>query len=244
MKYAALAFGTLLGVFLVAVGAYNISPAFAQEAQRFYQNVELDGVGSRLMIGSGATGGIQFDGATPDGNVVKFTVTDPTAVRTINLPNQSLGDLVGTTSTSTLTNKIILSAVTASSGATVTLTQAQCGGIFAMDRASGTAYTLPAPLVGCTFDFIYTVAQTSLVNEIETDALTTFIQGAPLVSGTTTAAFACTATTAVSIKSNDTTTGGLLGGHLRFVALTTTLWQVDGLLVGSGTVGTPCSASD
>lgn len=143
----------------------------------------------------------------------------------------------------TLTNPNIQQTFTASASATPTLTQAQCGGMFAMDRASGTNYTLPTPIVGCTFDFLYTVTQTSGTNEVQTSAGTVFIQGAPLVTGTTTAGFACNGTSHIAIKSNDTTTGGLLGGHVRFTALTALLWDLQGVLVGSGSVATPCSTT-
>lgn len=132
---------------------------------------------------------------------------------------------------------------TASASATPTLTQAQCGGMFAMDRASGTNYTLPVPVVGCTFDFLYTVTQSSGTNEIQSSGASVFFQGSPLVTGTTTAGFACNGTTHVAIKSNDSTTGGLLGGHIRLVALSATLWDLQGVLVGSGTVATPCTAT-
>lgn len=142
-----------------------------------------------------------------------------------------------------LTSPNLQQAVTASASATPTLTAAQCGGIFAWDRASGTNYTLPVPVVGCTFDFINTVAQTSLTNEVQTSGASVFIQGGPAVSGTTTQQFVCNGSSHVAIKTNDTTTGGLLGGHVKFTALTTTLWQLDGTLVGSGTVATPCTAT-
>jgi hypothetical protein len=134
--------------------------------------------------------------------------------------------------------------LTASASATPTLTVGQCGGSFAMDRASGVNYKLPASVVGCTFDFVYTVAQTSGTNEIQTSALTVFMQGIVNVVGTTTMGFAAVPTTSVSIKSNDTTTGGLVGGRLHFTALTSTLWDVQGTLMGSGTVATPFSTTD
>lgn len=134
-------------------------------------------------------------------------------------------------------------AITASASATPTLTAPQCGGIFLWDRASGTNYTLPVPVAGCTFDFINSVAQSSGTNEVQSSGATVFIQGGPIVSGTTANQFACNGSTHVAIKTNDSTTGGLLGGHVRFTALTATLWQLDGTLVGSGTVATPCTAT-
>lgn len=150
---------------------------------------------------------------------------------------------LGITQPQTIQTPNLLYGLNASASATPTLTAAQCGQVFYWDRASGTNYTLPVPVVGCTFDFINTVAQTSGTNEVQTSGGTVFIQGGPTISGTTTAQFVCNGSSHVAIKSNDSTTGGLLGGHVRFLALTATLWQLDGALVGSGSVGTPCSAS-
>lgn len=134
-----------------------------------------------------------------------------------------------------------MTTLNASTGATQALTQAQCGQTFAFDRAAGVNYTLPAPIVGCTFDFIWTVAQTSGTNEVQTNTGSVFLGGSPIVSGTTTMAFQCVPTTTLSIKTNDTTTGGLLGGHIRFLAMTSTIWDLQGVIAGSGTVATPCS---
>lgn len=143
----------------------------------------------------------------------------------------------------TATGANVQQTFTASASATPTLLASQCGGMFAMDRTTATNYTLPVPVVGCTFDFIYTAAQASGTNEVQTSGGTVFLQGSPLVTGTTTSGFACNGTSHVSIKSNATTTGGLVGGHVKFTALSATLWDVQGVLVGSGTVATPCSTT-
>jgi hypothetical protein len=53
-------------------------------------------------------GVLEFEGATVDGtNKFSVTVTDPTAPRTGNLPNISIGDFLGTTGAQTVTNKTI-----------------------------------------------------------------------------------------------------------------------------------------
>lgn len=140
-------------------------------------------------------------------------------------------------------NTLGATGVNASTGATQTITAAQCGQTFAWDRASGVNYTLPAPTVGCNFTFINTVTQTSGTNEVQTNTGTVFIQGGPVISGTTTAQFPCNGTTHISIKTNATTTGGIIGGNVRFLAISATEWQLDGALVGSGTVATACSTT-
>ena len=124
---------------------------------------------------------------------------------------------------------------------------AQSGQAFAFDRASGVVYTLPTPALGLNYRFITTVAQTSAANEVQT-ALTTsatlFMQGVIIVTGTTTAGFAGVPTTSVAWKTNDTTTGGLIGGDVTCTGISATLWQCVGVQVGSGTVATPFVTSN
>lgn len=126
-------------------------------------------------------------------------------------------------------------------GATVTLTAADSGKTFVFDRAAGIIYTLPAPYPGMTFDFITSVTVTSNNATVITNTGTVFIAGAVGVLASAVTEFACNGTSHVKVQSNGTTTGGVLGGRLHFTAITTTLWQVDGLLVGSGTGATPCA---
>lgn len=129
-------------------------------------------------------------------------------------------------------------------GATVTLTAADSGKTFLFDRAAGIVYTLPVPYPGMTFDFVNTVTITSNAAAVVTNSASVFVAGAihVLVSGAITGLdFQCNGTTHVKITSNGTTSGGILGGHVRFVAASATVWVVDGLLVGSGSTVTPCS---
>ena len=144
----------------------------------------------------------------------------------------------------TLGNPPFFAGLNSGNGATVTLTPADSGKTFLFDRAAGIVYTLPPPYPGMTFDFVYTVTITSNAATVVTNAGTQFVAGAIhiLVSGGITGLdFACNGTSHVKITSNGTTSGGILGGHVRFTAATTTLWVVDGLLVGSGSTVTPCS---
>lgn len=144
----------------------------------------------------------------------------------------------------TKSNAPWLAGLNSGNGATVTLTAADSGKTFLFDRAAGIVYTLPAPVPGMTFDFVNTVTITSNAATVVTAAGTQFVAGAihVLVSGAITGLdFQCNGTSHIKITSNGTTSGGILGGHVRFVAASTTLWVVDGLLVGSGSTVTPCS---
>lgn len=134
-------------------------------------------------------------------------------------------------------------------GATVTLTAANAGSTYLFDRAAGIVYTLPPPVPGMTFDFVYTVTITSNSGTVQTDGAATFIQGNILgnVSGAASngaanlTGWVCNGTSHIKVAMNGTTTGGIKGTRLRFVAVSSTLWQVDGLAIQTVAIATPCS---
>lgn len=134
-------------------------------------------------------------------------------------------------------------------GATVTLTAANAGGTFLFDRAAGIVYTLPVPVPGMTFDFVYTVTITSNSGTVQTDGASTFIQGNILgnVSGAASngaanlTGWVCNGTSHIKVAMNGSTTGGIKGTRLHFVATSSTLWNVDGLAIQTVAIATPCS---
>lgn len=144
----------------------------------------------------------------------------------------------------TKSNAPYFAGLNSGNGATVTLTAADSGKTFLFDRAAGIVYTLPVPAPGMTFDFVNTVTITSNAAAVVTNSASVFVAGAlhVVVTGAITGLdFQCNGTTHIKITSNGTTSGGILGGHVRFVAASSTVWVVDGLLVGSGSTVTPCS---
>ena len=132
--------------------------------------------------------------------------------------------------------------VTASGGATKTLTAADSGGTWLWDAATGVAYTLPAPVVGMTFRFVCTVTVTSNAHSVTTDAATTFLQGM-VWQGTAASATmevqSGDGSSDVAVSMNGTTTGGVESTDLTFTCITATQWQVSGGIMGSGTLATP-----
>ena len=127
------------------------------------------------------------------------------------------------------------------SGATVTLTAAQSGATVLFDRAAGIIFTLPAPQLGMYFDFVTTVSITSNNATVLTDAATTFVLGQvvnSVAAGTNTIFFA-NGTSHVKLQSNGTTTGGLIGSQYRFTCVSATVWNVTGIINGSGVIATP-----
>lgn len=128
--------------------------------------------------------------------------------------------------------------------ATVTLTAAQSGSTILIDKTDGVTITLPAPVVGLVYHFLYVVDQASSNTIIITDAGTTFMKGGInilVVNSATSRGFVGNGSTHVKITSNATTTGGLSGGSLEVRCITATQWSVDGQLVGSSTPATPFS---
>ena len=132
-------------------------------------------------------------------------------------------------------------------GATRTLLAKEAGSLCLFDRAAGNVYTLPAPVEGMTFEFRTTVAVTSNAAKIITNAGTVFLLGS-LMGGSLTVAdsgdvFQGNGTTHVAISMSGTTTGGLIGGSIRLVAVSSTVWSVEGSFVGSGTLADPFATS-
>lgn len=127
--------------------------------------------------------------------------------------------------------------VNASSSATVTLTAAQSGGTFLLDRAGGTSYTLPSPAVGLNYRFLVSVLQTGGANVVVTAGASVYLVGAVLgfsgekVTPSSTLGpyqFAANGSSHIQFTTNGTTTGGGIGTWLEVVCISTTLWYVYG----------------
>ena len=133
--------------------------------------------------------------------------------------------------------------VNSGEGATRQLLASESGAVCMFDRAAGIIYTLPAsPAVGTYFDFRVSVANTAALYKVITGVSTNYIGGG--VTGvsdvaTTVDWFIATAASTVFIGLDATTKCGLIGGAFRMTAISTTVWQIDGIVVGSGTVATP-----
>jgi len=94
------------------------------------------------------TDGVIFEGSTPDGNETSLKVTDPTADRTVTLPNAT-GTVSLIDNTETLTNKTLTTPVIASITNSGTLTVPTGGGIIATKAGTETFTnkTLTSPII-------------------------------------------------------------------------------------------------
>lgn len=123
------------------------------------------------------------------------------------------------------------------------LTAEQSGALCLFDAADGVIYTLPAPVVGLTFDFLITVAGSSNAYSIDTDAATTFIGGGVSAVSTTVAeggdSFVATISSTVSCDFDSAVTGRLVGTAVKLVCLSATTWGISGTSHGVGTLATP-----
>ena len=132
-------------------------------------------------------------------------------------------------------------------GATRQLLASEAGSLCLFDAAAGNVYTLPTPVAGMTFEFLTTVSVTSNAQKTITKTIASeFIVGSVsevTIATATPAGFSANGTSIVSVSSNGTTTGGLIGSYYRLVAISTTQWGIEGVIVGSGTIATPFAAS-
>lgn len=125
------------------------------------------------------------------------------------------------------------------------LKKAESGALVVFSTAAGQAIVLPPVAsrdVGMYFDFLVTVTGTGTYS-ITTDAATTFIIGAVDSSSTTVAeggdTFVADGTTNTNYTADSDLTGRFVGTSLRLTALSTTLWSIEGCLMGVGTLATP-----
>lgn len=132
--------------------------------------------------------------------------------------------------------------------ATTTLLASQSGALCIFTQAAtGGIFTLPAPVLGMTFDFVTLVSVTGAdVNKVITNASTVFLAGGVAMASLTAGAndfFVADGSTHVAITMGATTTGGLKGGRIRVTAISATQWHVEGVPVGSGTLADPFATS-
>lgn len=138
-------------------------------------------------------------------------------------------------------------AVISGLGATRTLLASESGALVLLDKADGIVLTLPAASVGLTFELQVLTTLTSNAYKIITSAGTIFLTGGYISCDTDTtnavAIFTGNGSTHVSISSNGSTTGGLIGTRLKLTCISATLWLVEGIMMGSGSVATAFATS-
>lgn len=134
--------------------------------------------------------------------------------------------------------------VTASSSASVQLTEGDSGGVFLLDRATVT-YTLPAtPVVGTTYTFVSTISGDGGSQQVNASATSgaIFLLGSvnfAVDAAATGEAHLANGTSHVGIDLVSDETGAIIGGSFTVTCLTSTIWNITGLLNASGTMTNP-----
>ena len=163
-------------------------------------------------------------------------------------------------STNVVANVLIVTSVTSGGAATLGLamgttgsvvsltastsspTALQSGTTFLLNRAAGITVTLPSPVVGLKYRYLVQTAVTSNDYGIDTDGASTFMVGVVnqvIAASATSEGQSADGTSIVSCNMNGTTTGGLVGSYIDVECISATVWEVTGILVGSGTLATP-----
>lgn len=129
-------------------------------------------------------------------------------------------------------------------GSATTLTASDSGALVLQDTATGSTVTLPTPVAGMQFTIATTVSVTSNSHVITVaDTSSEFLLGAVIAGNATVAAsgdvFTADGSTHVTLTSNGSTTGGLIGSIYELTAISTTQWVITGVAQGSGTNADP-----
>ena len=131
-----------------------------------------------------------------------------------------------------------------SSGAALALTAADSGAYVRFDTATS-AVTLPALAtaeIGVYFDFlVVTTATAQTITAQAGDILTGGVSIMSTGAGVENDAFSADGSDDLIMTMNGTTQGGIIGSWVRFTAGSATRWDVQGGLIGSGTLVTPFS---
>lgn len=150
---------------------------------------------------------------------------------------------LGVTGVTTLAEMKFKRNVLASSGNT-TMTSAMSGSVMLLDGAA-TDYTLPAigaGDVGMEFLFVATIISTS--QSITAGAADLLTGGVAIIDVGAVGSdfFAPDVSDDLILSLNGTTTGGVaVGSWVKYTAISSTRWFVEGVLCGSGTLATPFS---
>ena len=129
------------------------------------------------------------------------------------------------------------------------LLASESGSLILMDATDQITVRLPTPVLNMQFEFLTTVTVTSSdTHKIITKTIASefMIGGIGDFNTDVTKggdSFSANGTTHVALESNGSDTGGLIGQHIKFTAISATQWAVSGHTVQTGTSGTPFATS-
>lgn len=167
-------------------------------------------------------------------------------INTNGLYTNTAGNLLG--SSNTINNPVftgtrsggVSSILNETTNAVLTATQSSSTILF--NSTTGVRVTLPAPVIGLSYEFIVAQTPSAGTHGIQTNSSgTVFLQGALLMAPAagTVATFTANGTSNFDIGMNGTTTGGIQGSEFRAVCVSATQWEIYGTVFGSGALATP-----
>lgn len=123
----------------------------------------------------------------------------------------------------------------------VALPVTSSGTVQVFNSTTGFTLTLPAPTVGLNYNFVVGKAPTSGSHAIATNASTVFLNGTvnTAIASSTNVTYVADGSTHVAYRMNGTTTGGSAGTYVSVVAISSTIWAVEGQGIGSGVLTIP-----
>ena len=116
-------------------------------------------------------------------------------------------------------------------GTATVLKASDSGAMCVFDTAAGSLFTLPSAVAGMYFDYAFNVKTTGEYKLLT--ATGDFLRGTLVGTTTTTTnvdSFAANGTTHVSVSMDGGATGGDAGGYMRVVAISSTIWFINGYL--------------
>ncbi len=186
-----------------------------------------------------------LDGLTPGTATASKAVVLGSSKEIATLGAVTMGALTATTGS--FTGAVGAPRPVVEDGANVVLTAAQSGALCVFDKTDGALFTLPAPVVGLTYEFVVDTVVSSGSAKVITDAGTTFIKGTvnAFVTGADAdlAADAANGSSHVSVTMNGTTTGGIAGTRFSLTCRSATVWEITGSIIKSGSVATSFATS-
>ncbi len=166
----------------------------------------------------------------------QISVAAKTGTVTTNLDVDTSGNLVTTGYVSSYDNVVSIT------DATYSVASTQSGAVFDLNRAAGIVVTLPTAVAGLNYTFIVGTTFTG-AGQINTDNASDLFSGFAYIFDPATATdnntFIPDASDDDTIDLGSAAQGWLVGGIIRLVATSASVWHCEAYLHGDGSLATP-----
>ena len=171
-----------------------------------------------------------------EGGFEQISKTAATGALTTNLDIDTSGNITTTGYLSAYSN------VSSITSATKSVESTDSGTVFTLNRAAGIVVTLPTAAAGYNYTFIVGTTFTG-AGQINTDNASDLFSGFATIfdpaTATDTNTFIPDASNDDTIDLGAATQGWLVGGIIRLVATSASVWHCEAFLHGDGTLATP-----